>query len=386
MKKPPLPLQSARLRNFKAVRDSGVVKFTPLTAFIGNNGSGKSSLIEGLEALKAMVLRGLDEAMQPFRGFEYAWNKAVTHDEREWEIASRGPANPMRFEIGGQLSEKPFGANLTVTVDRSGNEVFFRKYDAPLPLGMSTDPTHLNYFDQGKLFTKFEILDARMRDWVGGWQFLNLEPASMLYPRPQRRSTNQVQLERSGANIAEYLLSIRDTDARTLAGIIETLGFVLPYTTDVRPSIASELGRDVYLMLEETTPRKKKEAAISNWKLPNWLMSQGTLRILCLLAVFRHPKPPSVVFIEEIENGLDPRTVNLIVDEIRGFLTAGGQVVITTHSPYLLDLLDISQIIVVDRAKNGEPEFKRPSGKRLKLWAKKFAPGRLYTMGSLTPN
>ncbi len=30
------PLQTFRLRNFKAVRDSGVVKFTPLTVFIGN--------------------------------------------------------------------------------------------------------------------------------------------------------------------------------------------------------------------------------------------------------------------------------------------------------------------------------------------------------------
>src|SRR5205085_1840946 len=65
-----LSLQSARVCNFKALRDSGTVKFSPLTAFIGNNGSGKSSLVEGLEALQDMVLRGIDDAMQPFRGFE----------------------------------------------------------------------------------------------------------------------------------------------------------------------------------------------------------------------------------------------------------------------------------------------------------------------------
>ena len=35
-----------RLKNFKAVRDSGEISFTPLTVFIGNNGSGKSSVIE----------------------------------------------------------------------------------------------------------------------------------------------------------------------------------------------------------------------------------------------------------------------------------------------------------------------------------------------------
>jgi AAA15 family ATPase/GTPase len=42
-----LVLQSFRLKNFKAVRDSRAIRFTPLTVFIGNNGSGKSSSVGG---------------------------------------------------------------------------------------------------------------------------------------------------------------------------------------------------------------------------------------------------------------------------------------------------------------------------------------------------
>ena len=38
-------LNAIRVRNFKAVGDSGLLKLGPLTAFIGNNGVGKSSLI-----------------------------------------------------------------------------------------------------------------------------------------------------------------------------------------------------------------------------------------------------------------------------------------------------------------------------------------------------
>jgi predicted ATP-dependent endonuclease of OLD family len=73
-----------------------------------------------------------------------------------------------------------------------------------------------------------------------------------------------------------------------------------------------------------------------------------------------------------------------VIEEIHSFLQDGGQVVATTHSPFLLNLLDLSQIVVVERGATGAPEFTRPSKKKLKGWAEKFAPGKLYTMGSLT--
>ena len=55
--KPSFFLNSVRIENFKAVRKSGTVTLTPLTVFIGNNGSGKSSLIEGLETSPFKVTR-----------------------------------------------------------------------------------------------------------------------------------------------------------------------------------------------------------------------------------------------------------------------------------------------------------------------------------------
>ena len=59
-----MKLQAVRIRNFKAIVDSKTVKLGPLTAFIGNNGSGKSSLIEALETYQSIVRDGLDTAMQ----------------------------------------------------------------------------------------------------------------------------------------------------------------------------------------------------------------------------------------------------------------------------------------------------------------------------------
>jgi predicted ATP-dependent endonuclease of OLD family len=76
--------------------------------------------------------------------------------------------------------------------------------------------------------------------------------------------------------------------------------------------------------------------------------------------------------------------MHLLVEEIRAAITARTtQVIVTTHSPYLLDLLDLSHIIVTERI-NGEPTFVRPAEDNLQEWAKSFSPGRLYTMGRLT--
>lgn len=207
------------------------------------------------------------------------------------------------------------------------------------------------------------------------WQFVNLNPYSMGSPRPQKRASSQISLNSDGSNIAEYLLSIYKLDKAAFDGIVETLQYILPYARDLQPTLTSELERNVYLQLTE-----------SNFKIPGWLLSTGTLRILALLALLRHPEPAPLIVIEEIENGLDPRTIHLIVEEIRNVVEAGtSQVIITTHSPYLLDLLTLSQIILVERDNSGQPIFSRPSDQEsLQEWAKKIGPGKLYTMNRLS--
>ena len=90
--------------------------------------------------------------------------------------------------------------------------------------------------------------------------------------------------------------------------------------------------------------------------------------------------------VEEIENGLDPRSIHLIVEEIRNAVLGGAtQVILTTHSPYLLDLLTLEHLVVVERDASGHPMFTRPSDStKLKNWSETFAPGKLYTMGNLS--
>ena len=120
------------------------------------------------------------------------------------------------------------------------------------------------------------------------------------------------------------------------------------------------------------------------YEIPGWLMSSGSLRVLPLIATLLDPEPPPVVFIEEVENGLDPRTVGLVVDLMRSAASSGrSQVIATTHSPYLLDMLDLDDVLLCERGPKG-PAFSWPaSRKEMKAWRDRFMPGKLYTMSAL---
>jgi len=383
-----LPLRKARVLNFKAIRDSGPIAFSPLTAFIGNNGVGKSSVIEALEAYQKLALVGIYSAIERWRGFEHIWNKAADHAAEENQVGRIEYANPMRFWGAGQTAAGYFEAAVELNTDAKTKQVYFSRYETATK-GEDGEKRRIRNDDES-LNTLGRIHDPALAAFVSGWMFLDLTPGSMLYPRLRghtdvvrgylealRTYETRAQLAKDGSNLADYLLDFAERDPAGFDGLVDTLRTVLPYAEDLRASITSELERSSYVAL--------KEKGI-NERIYGWLLSQGTLRITALLAVLRHPTPPSVLFVEELENGLDPRTLHLVVEEIRQFVEdERGQVVITTHSPYLLDLLHLSQIVVVERDRKGAPIFRRPAtDKALKEWVKDFAPGQLYTMGKLT--
>ncbi|MDX2078628.1 MAG: ATP-binding protein [bacterium] len=395
-----LPIKSFRVKNFKGIRDSGEVRFTPLTVFIGNNGSGKSSLIEALQTYRHIVNSGLDRAMHIWRGFENIHNPPISLMDNngdspisesidfviEGELETFAYEIKMLVQLTQQnsnnrkigISEEVISLNKKVFLkrDETGKLYFGDKY-MTTPLQTSTSilapPSGILLIagaTNQPLNTRYV---TNIMQFILNWKFLTLNPDEMINPLRLQETSSTIRLESNGSNIAEYLMDIRKQSQDAYDGIIEALTYVLPYLKDMQPNITTELERTVYLRMHE-----------GDFTVPQWLLSTGTMRILCLLALFRHPTPPPVIFIEEIENGLDPHTIQYIIEEIRSLIVTGkSQVVITTHSPYLLDLLDLSQIVVVER-EGSETTFHRPADdESLQAWSKKFSPGQLYTMNRL---
>ena len=403
-----LALKSFRLKNFKAIHDSGVVKFTPLTVLIGDNGSGKSSLIEGLRTYQRIVTDGLDAAMNEWRGFEFIRHGGAPREAVNGAAYRGRQPGAISFSLSHTVADDRQKTNaishwhlLKADCDQDSDEIFIseerwnvggRKYlcrdaagnmvDAkgeqlrggisfPISFPLSFEPEKLS---PGRSIFSSSRSNPSASKAIKGWQFLALQAWGMGEPRPIQRAGSSIRLASDGANIAEYLNDIRKRDPLALESIMDAMKFVMPYMRDIKPVLTDFLGRQMHLTMQE-----------ADFTVPGWLLSTGTMRILALLALFRHPEPPPVIVIEELENGLDPRCIHLIVEEIRNVVESGrSQVIITTHSPYLLDLLPIWSIVLVERDE-GSPTFTRPGDREdIVRWAKKFSPGRLYTMEALS--
>jgi predicted ATPase len=390
------------ITHFKAIQHCLNLSLQPFTAFIGNNGSGKSSVMEALRTIHLTLTKNIEEAFSIWGGLDKIRNYHALQDEQSVsQFGFKQKHQPILIWMECLVNEKKYeyqvsfnlslnddfyiieneelhcnGQVLIATnaIDNNGNS-FCQIYQAADNLKEFTHKSNtllLSLRDGNPHILHPDV--AAFRQYVSDWQFLYLNAHDMGKPVLQTRLSKDIRLEYDGRNIAEYLMWIRAHGQEYLDSLVRKMIFVLPYIKQIQPNVQETFNREIELLLHETHDKSKP--------IPGWLLSSGTLRILALLSMFDTPKKPSVLFVDEIENGLDPRTIGLLLNEIRSETTSGVmQIFITTHSPYLLDLLPIESIIVTEK-KVDICKFHIPATEeRLKVWIEKFTPGRLFTTG-----
>jgi predicted ATPase len=158
---------------------------------------------------------------------------------------------------------------------------------------------------------------------LGEFQFVDINPIFVGLPQPQ---SSDRYLNLLGANSASILSAIKREAPDDLQRISEILQSIVPEIIEVDSRSVNHLvGID---FLERSINGKRRLRGAS--------MSDGTLRALgMILAVFQTSRP-SLLLIEEPETGIHPGALGAIMDLIHHASTI-MQVVVTTHSPDLLD-------------------------------------------------
>jgi predicted ATPase len=78
-------------------------------------------------------------------------------------------------------------------------------------------------------------------------------------------------------------------------------------------------------------------------EVPSWLASDGTLRLLALTIPAYLPEIDGVFLIEEPENGIHPRAIETVLQSLSSIYD--GQVLVATHSPVALNMLDPKDVL-----------------------------------------
>jgi predicted ATPase len=390
------------IENFKAIHKIADFPLQSFTVFIGNNGSGKSSVVEALRILQKAINGGLNEAFKEWGGLDkvrnYNAEKKLERDNKN-SLSSE----PLRISLSALVKEKIYQYDVSININTPGiyyvveyerlfceNELIFEAHNINEEQGevvfyksaYSRGTQKMSYIPN-RLWIGFQpsyMSDEvnEFTNYIDNWQFLYLNAHIMGKPIPIDRVNRTIKLEYDGSNIADHLMWLKNQGEEYISSLIRKMQFVLPYITDLQPHVLEEtINKEVELLLVENTKNSRP--------LPGWLLSSGTLRVLALLSVFDQPEKPPVLFIDEIENGLDPRTIGLLLSQIESvFSEKSMQVIATTHSPYFLDLVPLESIIVSEKTNEGSTYYLPKNENSLKLWKEKFSPGKLYTMGKLT--
>ena len=85
-------------------------------------------------------------------------------------------------------------------------------------------------------------------------------------------------------------------------------------------------------------------------------MSDGTLKVFAYLIMLEDPEPPPFICIEEPENGLYHKLLEILAEELRERATgkkSAPQIFVTTHQPYFVDALQPDETWILEKQADG---------------------------------
>jgi predicted ATPase len=117
-------------------------------------------------------------------------------------------------------------------------------------------------------------------------------------------------------------------------------------------------------------------------KAPSWTVSDGTLRLLALTVLPYLPEMRGIYLIEEPENGIHPKAVEAVYQSLSSVYE--GQVLLTTHSPILLTVSKLSDVLCFALNEEGSVDIvEGPRHPKLKDWRNEVPLADLFAAGIL---
>ena len=351
-------LKSAAIRHFKSL-DSVEVQFSPITVIVGPNGVGKSNFVDALKFFRDVAKDGLDHAVISREGIDRI---RQTYKSRPYNISmdfeflpSTGEPGPARYELAvsgkeGEYRVETEAADYWMTQTLSSNESnsrasgathdsFGRKRDGQLVINTVEfeKPVPTDVVALGQLIDLDE-LGGPITAFARQWHFCALYPNTLRQLSPP---TKEDGLAEDGSNWASLVRALKRTKPgrQALERIAEVMRVTVPGYLDVSVETAGSY------LVPRISISGSRDGQQKEQKFDHVQLSDGTLRVFgILLAIYQQP-PPALLVIEEPEQTVHPGVLPALAEACKE-ASERTQIVITTHSPHLVDQFDPDQIRV----------------------------------------
>ena len=325
-------LRRFAVRNYKSIARCDVA-LRPLTVIVGRNGAGKSNFLDALHFIADALRTSLDYAVRSRGGMENLRHRGSALSsplgfKLEFVVAE-GWAT---YEVEIESRDAHFSVvseSLTVSGKDGVPCASFRRSPKRVEVRPGTEhPLPLAAWDRLYLVAAAGLPQFRSAyDALLSMVFYNLSPAVM---KELQSPDADVLLRRDGSNVASVIAHLQEKRPHAFERLRAYLSTIVPEITALR---SVRLGPKETLHFHHRSSREALYAAS---------MSDGTLRVLGALAAVAQDvdgTPVRLVAIEEPETALHPAATAALMDALRE-ATTNTQVIVTSHSPDLLDQID----------------------------------------------
>ncbi len=370
-------LKRIRIENYRSIGEVDI-ELGPLTVLVGQNGSGKTNFVDAIHFLCDALTYGLDAAVMR-RGGLKTLRRWSPHRPRnvafEVEVGSEDGAVQahytlaLRSEAAGEYSVKREA--LTATAWDATTE--FEALDGKV-VHSSLDPKFGKPEGRpGLLLAPLwpdlpcSLFTSNMRN-MG---FYSIFPDALREPQSPGMDH---PLDTHGHNLTSVLRKVQRDAPASLAQVRKALAALLPRVRDIQ---IAGVGGYEYVKFQHEGPDARR-----HW-LDSKQMSDGTLRMLGILTALYQEPALSLVAIEEPELTIHPGMLAVLRDVIVEASQKRSQVIITTHSPDLMNLFDVDVLRVVEMTAEGTKIGPVAQHQREAVRENLFLPGELARMEGL---
>ena len=395
-------IEEIRIINYRALKDVTLTGLTPVTAVIGRNGVGKSSLFDAFGFLADCLGLGVEEACDTRGrgGFD--------------RIRSQGSNGPIMFQIRYRAGQRvqPIVYSLMIGKDSTGRPYVWHEllgeqrgkqgYASMLwflilfegegmawkgnTQGQKIDTGEEIGFDlallkaltempddgESKKVEAVELQDTRrlgiatlgalkqhpriaaFRQFIEGWYLSYFTPDAA---RSLPLAGPQKHLSVHGDNLGNVVQFMEREHRGRFDSILKRIAERIPGID----KIDTERSPDGCLLLRFNDKGFQDPFYAQQ-------MSDGTLKAFTYLLMLEDPAPPPFICIEEPENGLYHKLLETLASEFRSHATGkrnAPQVFVTTHQPYFVNALRPEETWILEKGEDGFSTIRRASDDKI---------------------